>query len=293
MKKTSGFVAILGRPNVGKSTLLNRLVGEKLAGVSAKPQTTRGVVRGILTRPQGQMVFLDTPGFHDPHDFLGSWMLKEVEKSIKDADLLYLMVLPGKSHPLDEKIFKRIQSSDRPAILIVNQVDRFPKPSILPVLEHYHQARNFREWIPISAQKGDQVDLLVEKTLEHLPEGEAHFPEDQISDQQERLFVQEMIREKIFRQTGEEIPYATSVMIEDFKEREDNLVSIQATVFVEKDSQKKIVIGRGGEKMKQIGQAARHDIERFLGKKVFLKLWVKTLQNWKSDEASLRHLGYK
>jgi len=293
VNKRCGFVAILGRPNVGKSTLLNRLVGEKLAGVSAKPQTTRGVVRGILNRSEGQIVFLDTPGFHDPHDSLGSWMLKEVDKSIGDADLLYLMVIPGKPHSLDQKIFKKIEASGRQAILLVNQVDRFPKPAILPALEHYQSAHVFKEWIPISAMTGDQIEVLIQKTLQHLPEGHPYFPEDQISDQQERYFVQEMIREKIFRQTGAEIPYASSVVIDTFKEREDGLIQIEATVYVERDSQKKIVIGRGGEKMKQIGKAARLDLEKFLSKKVFLKLWVKTLENWKTDQAALRRLGYQ
>ncbi len=291
--KHCGFVAILGRPNVGKSTLLNRLVGEKLAGVSAKPQTTRGVVRGILTRPDGQIVYLDTPGFHDPHDPLGRWMLKEVEASIENADLLYLMVMPGGSHPLDRKIFEKIKASGKPAILVVSQVDRFPKPAILPVLDQFHKAHEFRELIPVSAVTGDQIELLVKKTLEHLPEGHPYFPEDQVSDQQERYFVQEAIREKIFRQTGAEIPYATSVVIDTFQDREDGLAHIEATIYVERDSQKKILIGSGGEKMKQIGSAARMDLEKFLGRKVFLKLWVKTLANWKTDEQALRRLGYE
>ena len=294
MAKTKcGYVAIVGRPNVGKSTLLNRLVGEKLAGVSAKPQTTRAVIRGILTRPEGQMIFLDNPGFHDPHDSLGKWMIGEVEKSIESADLIHFMVLPEQPHPWDQQILEKIRAHSAPAILVINQIDRFPKPEILPVLEHYHKLYDFKEMIPISAAKGEQVDLLIQKTLEYLPAGEFLFPEDQISDQQERMFVGEMIREKIFHYTGEEIPYATSVQIETFKEREDGIVHIEATIVVEKDSQKAIIIGKKGSKLKQIGQAARLDIEKFVGKKVFLQLWAKTQPAWKKDAASLRRLGYE
>ncbi len=292
-KRKSGFVAIIGRPNVGKSTLLNRLVGEKLAGVSPKPQTTREVIRGILTRPQGQMIFLDTPGLHEPRDLLGNWMVQEVQKSLEGADLVYWMVLPEKTHPDEKKILEILRSVSIPVFLLVNQIDRFPKPQILPVLDQYHKAFSFRELIPISARTGEQVELLVEKTFEHLPEGEPLFPEDQISDQNERFLAGEIIREKLYHFTGEEIPYATAFMIESFKEREDGLVDIHAVIVVEKDSQKAIVIGKGGEKAKQIGQAARLDLERFLGKKVFLKLWVKTLPHWKRDKAALRELGYQ
>lgn len=291
-EKKAGYVAIIGRPNVGKSTLLNRLVGEKLAGVSPKPQTTRGCIRGILTRPEGQILFLDTPGLHEPRDLLGSWMIQEIKKSIEDADLLYWMVLPEMPGSAEQKVLELVRTLSIPVFLLVNQVDRFPKPKILPALDAYQKAFSFRELIPISAKTGDQLELLLEKTLEHLPAGEALFPEDQISDQNERFIVAEMIREKLFHFTGEEIPYATTVLIEDFKDRNEKIVDIQATVIVEKDSQKAIVIGKRGEKMKQIGQAARLDLEKFLGKKVFLQLWVKTLPHWKRDERTLRHLGY-
>ena len=291
--KKSGFIAIIGRPNVGKSTLLNRLVGEKLAGVSPKPQTTRDVIRGILTRDEGQVVFLDTPGVHEPHDLLGQWMIREVEKSIAGADLVYWMVLPEKIHPFEKKILEILRPVSIPVFLLVNQIDRFPKPQVLPVLAEYAAAFSFRELIPISAKAGDQLDLLIQKTFEHLPEGPLLFPEDQISDQNERFIAAEIIREKLFHFTGEEIPYAATVVIESFKERNETLIDIQATVVVEKESQKAIVIGKGGEKTKQIGQAARLDLERFLGKKVFLQLWVKTLPHWKRDQNALRQLGYQ
>ena len=292
-KKKSGFVAIIGRPNVGKSTLLNRLVGEKLAGVSPKPQTTRAAVRGILTRKEGQIVFLDTPGLHDPRDLLGSWMVKEARKSLEDAALIYWMVLPESQHPYEKNILELLRTVKIPVFLLINQVDRFPKPQILPVIDEYHKAFSCQESIPVSASEGGQMELLIEKTFEHLPEGEALFPEDQISDQNERFHVSEMIREKLFHFTAEEIPYATTVVLDDFKDRNETLTDIQATIVVEKDSQKAIVIGKNGEKIKQIGQAARQDIERFLGKKVFLKLWVKTRLHWKRDQNALRELGYQ
>lgn len=293
MKKHSGFVVILGRPNVGKSTLLNRLVGQKIAGVSPKPQTTRQSIRGIVSRPQGQILFLDTPGLHDPRDPLGAWMMKEAQRSLDDADLVYWMVLPEAIHPYDEKILEVVKKLDVPVILVVNQVDRFPKPHILPVLTHYHGVFPFKEMIPISARKGEQTEVLIEKTFEYLPEGEPFFPEDQISDQNVRFIASELIREKIFQFTSEEVPYATAVIIESFKDRNDKLVDIQATVVVEKDTQKAILIGKNGQMMREIGQTAREDIEQFLQKKVFLQMWVKTVEHWKRDESSLRKLGFE
>ena len=298
-----GYVAIIGRPNVGKSTLLNHLIGEKLAGVSDKPQTTRHCIRGILTLPElkkgkqnksgGQIVFLDTPGFHKPHDLLGNWMIQEAQKFVEEADLVVWMVLPGNILPEDQKILELIKTVKVPVLLAINQIDRFPKPHILPVIEHYHKLFAFREVIPISARQGENIELLVEKILENLPEGEPLFPEDQISDQNERFVVREIIAEKLYHYTGEEIPYSTSVVVEEFKDRNEQLTDIEATIFVERDSQKKIVIGQQGQKIKQIGQAARIDIERFIGKKVFLQLWVKTLDSWKKNENSLRRLGYE
>ncbi len=292
-KPHSGFVVILGRPNVGKSTLLNNLVGEKLAGVSNKPQTTRHSIRGILSRPEGQIVFLDTPGLHDPKDLLGNWMVQEAHKALEGADLIYWLVLPDNPHPYEQKILELVRGLSIPVFLLVNQVDRFPKPQILPVLEHYHKAFAFRELIPISAKAGDQLDLLTSKTFEHLPEGPALFPEDQISDQNERFIAAEIIREKLFHFTEQEIPYSTVVIIEDFKERDERIIDITATIVVERDSQKAIVIGKKGQMLKEIGQAARLDLEQLVGRKVFLQVWVKVLSNWKKDENALRKLGFE
>ncbi|MDD5216831.1 MAG: GTPase Era [Candidatus Omnitrophica bacterium] len=292
MSTRCGFVAIVGRPNVGKSTLLNRLIGEKLAGVSPKPQTTRGVIRGILTRPEGQIIFLDTPGHHRPADALGQHMLHGIEQSLASVDLLYFMTLPFCPGEAEKKLLDLIRPRSIPVFLLINQVDKYPKPQILPALEEYQKLFPFREMIPVSAKHGDQVDIVVQKTFENLPEGDKVFPDDQISDQQERLFVEEMIREKIFRCTSQEVPYDANVVIESFKERSETLVAIEATIVVEKDSQKAIMIGEGGSKLKEIGQKARQEIEKFLGRKVFLKLWVKTFPDWKNQESFLRRMGF-
>ncbi len=292
-KKRSGYVAIIGRPNVGKSTLMNRLVGEKLAGVSPKPQTTRNSIRGILSKPEGQVVFVDTPGLFEPKDLLGNWMMKEAEKSLNGIDLMYWVVLPQAPDAFEEKILEMVKKMNIPTILVVNQIDKYAKPEILPVLDHYYKVHSFKELIPISARYGDQVDILLEKTYENLPECPPLFPEDQISDQNERFLAGEIIREKMFHFTKEEIPYSAAVLIETFKERNNRLTDIEATIIVEKDSQKAIVIGQGGGMLKQIGQSARIELERFLGKKVFLQLWVKVLPFWKRDAATLRQVGYE
>ena len=289
----SGYVAIIGKPNVGKSTLLNYLIGTKIAGVSNKPQTTRGVVRGILTTEQGQIMLLDTPGMYQARDLLGSWMVSEIEKTIKDADLIYWMVVPEAMTPMEKKILELLKKTDVPVFLLVNQVDKYAKPHILPVLSEYQEQYLFKEFIPISAKMGDQIDVLLDLTFQHLPEGPMLFPEDQISDQNERDIVSEIIREKLYHFTKDEIPYSTAVMIDEFKDREDGIAQIQATIVVEKDSQKAIVIGKAGEMAKKIGQTAREDMEKLLGRKVFLKLWVKTYPDWKSNKRVLRDLGYQ
>lgn len=289
----SGFVSIVGKPNVGKSTLLNRLVGERLAAVSKKPQTTRGIVRGILNTKQGQAIFLDTPGFHKPHDRLGQWMIGQFKEAISGADLIYWMVFPELPGEEDQKLIAELSAAQRPIFLLVNQVDQIAKPKLLPILDAYHKLYSFREIIPLSALQGDNISVLIQKTFETLPPNPPYFSEDILTDQNERTIVAEMIREKIFRFTGEEIPYSSTLEVDDFKERSDKLVAITATLYVERDSQKAILIGKSGAKIKQIGQEARKEIEHFLGKKVFLELWVKTLKNWKKDPASLKRLGFQ
>lgn len=288
----AGFVSIMGIPNVGKSTLLNRLIGSKLAAVSRKPGTTRKVIRGILTEARGQIVFLDTPGFHKPKDGLGRFMVRQATGSLLDADVLYYMADPALPREADFSMLEPFRASGKPVFCLINKVDTISKPELLPVMQWYQNQWSFREIIPISAKHGDQVDVMLEKTFECLPEHEPYFPPDITSDQAERVIAEEFIREKIFRFTGEEIPYVTAVEIEEFKE-EEKLIRIHATIYVEKDSQKAIVIGAGGLKLKQMGTAARNDLEKFLGKQVFLQLWVKVLKNWKKDERSLRRLGFQ
>lgn len=289
----SGFVAIIGRPNVGKSTLLNRLVGEKISGVSWKPQTTRHMVRGIVTKDQRQFVFLDTPGFHEPEDNLGSWMMKQAERAVQDADVVIWMALPELPGDIEQKVLNVLSEANKPVILLMNQIDKYPKLQLLPPLEAYNALYPFKELIPISAKHGDQLDVMLEKVAEFLPESEFLFPEDQISDQNERFIVREMIAEKLFRLTGQEIPYSTTVVIENFQDKSEKLTVIQASIVVERDSQKKIVIGEGGQKIKEIGRDARSDIEKFLQKKVFLELWVKVIPAWKKNSNTLRDLGYE
>lgn len=294
----SGFISIVGRPNVGKSTLLNRLVGTKLAAVSKKPQTTRLVIRGILSEPRGQAIFLDTPGFHEPTDKLGYFMMRQASQTFVDADLFYVLVDPVLPDETTSVLLERIKAErsrdqvKRPVFCLVNKIDLISKLELLPVLDQYQKKFSFDELIPISALRGDQVDLLLDQSFAHLPEHEPYFPSDITSDQAERVLVVEHIREKIFRFTGEEIPYSAAVNVEAFEE-EDQRIRIDAVIFTEKDSQKAILIGRRGQKLKQIGTAARRDLEEFLGKHVFLNLWVKTLKNWKKDERYLKRLGYQ
>ena len=291
-----GHVAIVGRPNVGKSTLLNYLVGEKLAGTSAKPQTTRDVVRGILTVPEGsvyqspyrgQIIFLDTPGVHKPKDALGEGMVRDVHQSLSDAELLFWMVYPKAMGDTERAILSWVKDLSIPVFCVINQIDRFPKKDLLVALDSYQKAFAFKEFVPISAKTGENVHALVQQTLLYLPQGEFIYPEDQLSDQNVRFHVQEMIREKLYHFLGEELPYDGAVRIDDFNE-EAKITRIHATIVVERDSQKAIVIGKGGEKIKQIGMAARLDIERFLGKKVFLELWCKPIAGWKSNIGFLR-----
>jgi GTP-binding protein Era len=286
-----GHVAIIGRPNVGKSTLLNYLVGEKLAGTSAKPQTTRDVIRGILTVPdgkafespyRGQIIFLDTPGVHRPKDALGEGMVREVHQSLSDADLLFWMAYPKTMGDVERGILEWVKDLSIPVFCVINQIDRFPKDDLLRALDSFQKAYAFKEFIPISARTGENVKTLVQQTLKYLPEGEFIYPEDQLSDQNVRFHVQEMIREKLYHFLGEELPYDGAVRIDEFKE-EPKITRIHATIVIERDSQKAIVIGKGGEKIKQIGTAARLDLERFLGKKVFLELWCKVIPDWKSN----------
>jgi GTP-binding protein Era len=287
----SGFVSIIGRPNSGKSTLLNRLVGEKVSIVTDKPQTTRHVVRGIVTRPEGQITFLDTPGIHKPIHRMNERMMKSVRESMSDVDLILLIVECSVSFGRgDEFTLELLKPLATKTFLLLNKIDLIEKKKLLPTIDRYSKLGDFEEVIPISAQTGDNVETLVAQIFKHLHEGPMFYPADQISDQQERSIASEMIREKLILVTEEEMPYSTAVVIDRFEEGE-KIHRIFASIFVERDSQKPIVIGKGGQRLKQIGTEARKELESFFGRKIYLELHVKVKKDWRDDEETLRTLG--
>ena len=290
--KKSGVVALIGRPNAGKSTLLNLVVGEKIAIVSDKPQTTRKRISGVLTRDEGQMVFLDTPGIHKPGYKLNRRMMAVVTDALSAVDLLLLVVDSTASFGAGDRyvldMMKRVSTR---AFLVPNKVDRLrDKSKLLPMIGHYTSEREFAEVIPVSALTGDGAELLIEKAFEYLPEGEPLYPEDELTDQPERAMVAELVREKILHTTGEEIPYVTAVVTEAWQE-EGDLTRINCLIYVERESHRAIIIGRAGARLKEIGTLARADIEKLLGRHVFLSLFVKVREHWRDDERTLDELG--
>lgn len=290
----SGFISILGRPNVGKSTLFNRILGEKIAIVTEKPQTTRNRILGIKHVEGGQMIFLDTPGLHQGRSALNQRMVQTAIASGQEADAL-LFVIEATS-PLiegDRQMLESLKGSQGVRFLIINKIDLVRKERLLPIIDQYQKLHPFQAILPISAITGEGIGILLEEIMEALPESPPYYPEDMITDQTERFLVSEVIREKVIEQTFQEIPYSTAVTIESFKEHpEKNLVVIKATIHVERISQKKILIGKGGQKLKQIGEMARKAMEAFLEKKVFLELWVNVEKNWTQDPPALNRLGY-
>jgi GTP-binding protein Era len=287
----SGFVSVVGRPNVGKSTLVNRLVGQKVAIVSDKPQTTRNRILAVVNRPGGQIVLFDTPGIHKPMHRMNERMVDSAVKSVGQVDLvLWLTDVTEEYGPGDRHVKDILRQSGRPVILGLNKIDAVSKPKILPIIEQYRHLMDFADIVPLSALTGLNVDVLDERLLAHLPEGERLYPEDFLTDQPERFFVAEMIREQVLRLTREEIPYTTGVLIDSFKE-EEPIVRIEATILVERDSQKGILIGRGGGMMKAIGTDARKQIEEFLGTRVYLGLFVKVKDRWREDARTLEAMG--
>ena len=287
----SGFVSVVGRPNVGKSTLVNRLVGQKVAIVSNKPQTTRNRILAVVHRPQGQIVLFDTPGIHKPMHRMNERMVDAAVKSVGQVDVvLWLTDMTEAFGPGDRHVQNVLRQSGKPVILGLNKIDAVPKQKILPMIEHYRHLMEFVEVIPLSALTGENVELVAEKLLLNLPPGERLYPEDYLTDQPERFFVAEMVREQVLRLTREEIPYTTGVLIDSFHEDAD-LVRIEATILVERDSQKGILIGRGGAMMKAIGTEARKQIEKFLASKVYLGLFVKVKERWREDARILEEMG--
>lgn len=288
----SGFAGIIGAPNAGKSTLLNRMIGEKISITSQKPQTTRNRILGVLHRPHAQIAFIDTPGIHTPKGLLNQKMVEAALSTLEDVDvILFVIDAETPKEKPEELIVASLKGLRKPVILVVNKIDRIKKHLLLPLIDLWASRHAFESIVPISAKHGDQVALLMEKMEPLLPEGPPYFPEDTLTDLPERFIVAEMIREKAFRLTGQEIPYAIAVTIDGFSMKNKNAV-IHAVIHVEKDSQKGIIIGKGGEKLKQIGQEARQDIERLLNAKVFLSLMVRVQKNWSDDTRALRKLGY-
>jgi GTP-binding protein Era len=287
----AGFVTVVGRPNVGKSTLVNRLVGQKVAIVSNKPQTTRNRILAVVARPGAQLVLFDTPGIHKPMHEMNRRMVETAVRSVSQGDIVLWLVEVGEPPGAGDRFVRdTLAKTGRPVILALNKIDRVTRPKILPAIEAYKDLLDFTDVVPISALEGDNVDRLEEVLLRRLPEGPALYPDDYLTDQPERFFVAEMVRERILHHTRQEIPYASGVVIESFKE-EEGLVRIHAVVFVERDSQKAILIGRGGSMLKAIGTEARRQIEEFLGTRVYLGLFVKVRSGWRESEQILAEMG--
>ena len=289
----SGYVALIGRPNAGKSTLLNRLVGEKIAAVSNKPQTTRHQIQGIITRPEGQIVLVDTPGVHQPGYLLNRRMMAAVHDALEGVNLVLLIrdasVSTGNG---DRFVLDLVKQSEKPALLLLNKVDRLAdKSQLLPLMEWYGREYEWRAIVPLSARTGDMVDVLIGEIIKNLPEGDPIFGEDELTDQTMRTLVAEIVREKVLQTTGEEIPYVTAVVTERYDEEREDLTHIHCAIFVERASQKKIIIGKGGERIKEIGMRARQDIERLLGRRAYLELFVKVEPRWRDSPRALDELG--
>jgi len=292
----SGFISIIGRPNVGKSTFLNHVIGQKIAIMSDKPQTTRNKIQGVLTREHSQMIFIDTPGIHKPKHKLGEFMVKVSKNTLREVDLILFMVnAEEKIGKGDEFIMEMLRDTDTPVFLVVNKIDKVHPDELLKINDDYRQQMDFAEVIPISALEGNNVERLLETIEKYLPEGPQYYPSDQITDHPERFIISELIREKVLHLTREEVPHSVAVVIDQIRrdEKNENLIHVMATIMVERDSQKGIIIGKGGKLLKEIGTLARRDIEMLLGSKVYLELWVKVQKDWRNKITYLRDFGYR
>ncbi|MCZ8511180.1 GTPase Era [Paenibacillus filicis] len=290
----SGFVAIIGRPNVGKSTLMNQVIGQKIAIMSDKPQTTRNKIHGVYTTDEAQIVFLDTPGIHKSQSKLGDYMMKAAESALSEVEaILFLVDVVEGMGGGDRYIIEQLKKVKTPVILVMNKIDQVHPEQLLPIITSYKDLYPFAEIIPISAMHGSNVNTLLEQVIKYLPEGPQYYPADQVTDHPEQFVCAELIREKILHLTREEVPHSIAVGIEDMKVEENGVVHISAVIYVERDSQKGIIIGKKGAMLKEVGQKARADIEALLGSKTFLELWVKVKKDWRNQERVLRDLGFR
>ena len=293
MTKTA-MITIAGRPNVGKSTLTNALVGEKIAIVSNKPQTTRNRICGILTRGETQLVVMDTPGFHKPRTKLGDYMVGVVEESVADVDAAFLLVEPiANIGPQEEALIAQIQAARVPAVLVINKIDTVEKEALLAVIACYSQAHSFEAVLPISAKTGEGVEELLQEAEKFAKPGPHLFPDDSVTDQPERQIMAEIIREKLLWCLDREVPHGTAVEITRFSERDDGIIDLDATIYCEKASHKGIIIGKHGDMLKKISTMAREDCERFMGTKIYLQTWVKVKENWRDSDFLIRNFGYQ
>ncbi|WP_323696023.1 GTPase Era [Staphylococcus pseudintermedius] len=289
----SGFVTIIGRPNVGKSTFVNRVIGHKIAIMSDKAQTTRNKIQGVMTQQDAQIVFLDTPGIHKPKHKLGDYMMKVAKNTLSEIDAVMFMVNVNEEIGRgDEYIMEMLKTVKTPVLLVLNKIDLVHPDALMPRIEQYQRYMDFAEIIPISALEGHNVDHFINVLKSYLPEGPQYYPDGQISDHPEQFVVSELIREKILQTTSEEIPHAIGVNVERMTQESEDRVHIEAVIYVERDSQKGIVIGKGGKKLKEVGKRARLDIEHLLGSKVYLDLWVKVQKDWRNKSSFIKQMGY-
>lgn len=288
----SGFVALIGRPNVGKSTLLNFLVGQKVAIMSSQPQTTRNKISGIYTDDQEQIVFIDTPGIHKPKNKLDDFMDKSSYSALDEVDVVLFMVEPEPAGKGDQYIAELLKKIKKPVFLVINKIDKVHPDKLLSIIDSYKNLGDFAEIVPISASQGNNVSELIKTIAKYLPEGPQFYDADQLTDRPEYFIVAELIREQVLKLTHEEVPHATAVVVDRMRDHEGGKLQIEATIYVERPGQKGIIIGKKGQMLKQIGIAARQEIEALLGEKVNLRLWVKVQKNWRSDPAFLKSIGY-
>lgn len=290
----SGFVAIVGRPNVGKSTLMNRIIGQKIAIMSDKPQTTRNKIHGVYTTDEAQIVFLDTPGIHKPSSKLGDYMIKAAENALNEVDaVLFLIDVAEGIGGGDRYIIEQLKKVKTPVFLVMNKIDKVQPEDLLPIIAQYKELYDFAEIVPVSAAAGNNVGTLIDTLIGYLDEGPQYYPADQVTDHPEQFVCAELIREKILHLTREEVPHSIAVAIEDMRVQENGVVYIGAVIFVERDSQKGIIIGKNGALLKEVGRLARQDIEALLGSKTYLELWVKVKKDWRNREHVLKDLGFR